>query len=169
MVDHIRERHPEQCNVGADNIIEIQGINIRADDRYLYVVSQAKFIFIITFKIDVQQKMVYWTIQHIGSKKVAKEHIYEIHVTSMKDPRRKVVFSEHCFNDALRADEVFRQAKCAMLPVEALEHFVRDGKLSFRFLIKRIPSPSYNKEGGENKNKPSKKWSKGPSLKPQAK
>lgn len=169
MKDHIKERHPDQCNVGTDDIIEIRGINIRADDRYLYVVSRAKHIFIITFKIDVQQKMAYWIIQHIGSKNVAKDHIYEIHVTSGQDPRRKVVFSEHCFNDALTADEVFRLAKCAMLPVETLEHFVTDGKLSFRFFIKRMPNLPKNKEGDANKDKPSKKWSKGPSPNPKAK
>lgn len=167
MKDHIRECHPEAYTANAtDNKIEMKNINIKNDDRYLYMAWQSKFTFIITFKIDVRQKMAYWAIQHVGSKKIAKEHIYEIHVTSEKDPRRKVVFSEHCFNDALKADEVFRQAKCAMMSVEALEHFVKDGKLPFRYFIKRIPGPPNKKEGGENKNKALKN---APGPKPKAK
>lgn len=161
-MDHVKERHPLESNFGPNNIIEIKGINVRVDDRYIYLVSQSKFIFIITFKIDMLQKMAYWTIQHIGSKKIAKDHIYEIHLTSEKDSRRKVVFSEHCFNDALKADEVFRLAKCAMLPLEAMEHFVKDRKLTFRFFIKHIPGAPYNKEGGKNENVPPKKGPKGP-------
>lgn len=164
-MDHAKERHPENV-VGTDDIIELKGLNIKADNRQVYLVSQTKFVFILTFKIDMLQKMVYWTIQHIGSKKVARDHIYEIHVTSEKDSRRKVVFTEHCFNDILKADEVFRQAKCAVLPVGTMEHFVKDRKLSFRFFIKRIPSPPNNKEGDKNAPKKGPKGNKGPGPKP---
>ncbi|KAI5651973.1 beta-eliminating lyase domain-containing protein [Phthorimaea operculella] len=89
--------------------------------------------------VDTLQKMAYWAIQHVGGKKVAQQHIYEIHVTSKLDSRRKVVFIEHCFNDAIKADEVFRQAKCGVLPLNSLNHFIKDKKLSFRFFVKRIP------------------------------
>lgn len=167
-MNHVKERHPAECNVGIDNTIEIKGINIRSDNRYVYLVTQTKYIFIITFKIDILQKMAYWTIQHIGSKKVAREHIYEVHLTSEKDPRRRVVFSEHCFNDVMKADEVFRLAKCGMLPLEAMEHFVKDRKLSFRFFIKRIPHAPKNKEVSKNENMPPKKGLKGPGPKPKA-
>lgn len=171
-MDHVKELHPAEYIVGTDNLIQIKGININADDRHVYLVSQRNFVFIITFKIDMQQKMAYWTIQHIGSKKVAKEHIYEIQVISEKDPRRKVVFSEHCFNDALKADDVFRLAKCAMLPVNAMDHFIKDRKLSFRFLIKHIPGQyKPNQEGAKNEKMPPKKGPKGqkrPDPKPKA-
>ncbi|KAJ2946156.1 hypothetical protein O0L34_g5087 [Tuta absoluta] len=164
MMDHFTERHPTNCNVSSDAEVELDNVNVREDDRHIYVVSQAKLIFILTFKVDTLQKMAYWAIQHIGGKKVAQQHIYEVHVTSKLDPRRKVVFIEHCFNDAIKADEVFRQAKCAVLPLNSLNHFVKDKKLSFRFFIKRIPpaQPKNKNDKDEGKNVQTPNQNKGP-------
>ncbi|XP_052759389.1 E3 ubiquitin-protein ligase siah-1-like isoform X2 [Galleria mellonella] len=145
MMDHFKERHPLNCNVNTDTDVELNNINVKEDDRYMYLISQGKLLFIITMKIDTLQNMVYWTIQHIGSKAVAHQHVYEIHVTSKQDTRRKIVFMEHCFNDALKADEVFRIGKCGIMPLNMFGHFIKDNKMSFRFFIKRIPS-SCNKE-----------------------
>lgn len=151
MMEHFKDRHPNNCNVATDEEVEISNLDIKNDDRHLYLVAQSKMLFIITFKVDTLQKMAYWTIQHIGSKKAAHDHIYEIHVTSKQNLRRKVVFTEHCFNDALKADEIFRMAKCAVLPLDVLVHFVSNKKLSFRFFIKRIPAEAKNKGDGNDK------------------
>lgn len=142
MMDHFKERHEEYCNASSDSDIVLDNINVKEDDRHFFMVSQGKMLFIITFKLDTLQKMAYWTVQHIGSKLVAKQHIYEIHVTSNQDQRRKVVYIEHCFNDSIKADEVFRLGKCAVLPLDYLSHFVKDKKLTFRFFIKRLPGPA---------------------------
>lgn len=147
MMDHFKDRHPTHCNVTSDTDVELNNINTKEDERFVYMVSQGKMLFIITMKIDTLQKMVYWCVQHIGGKKAAQQHIYEIHVTSKKDPRRKVVFIEHCFNDAIKADEVFRQAKCGILPLDALHHFINNKQMSFRFFIKRIPPVQKTKPG----------------------
>lgn len=165
MMAHFKERHPNEC-VSADTEIEIKNINLKEDDRYMYLTSHSKMLFTITLKIDTLQKMAYWVVQHIGSKKVAQQHVYDIQVTSKKDSRRKVVFTEHCFNDTLKADEVFRLAKCGMLPVSALEHFVNDRTMSFRFSIRRftnMPNDVKN-EGGKNETHQNKgpKGPKGP-------
>jgi hypothetical protein len=154
MMDHFKERHPTHCNISSDTDVELYKVDIKEDERFVYLVTQGKVHFIMTIKIDTLQKMAYWTIQLIGSKKSAQQHIYEIHVTSKKDNRRKVVFTEHCFNDAIKADEVFRQNKCAVLPLEALKHFISCNKVSFRFFIKNIPQiNSDNKNKGDNDDK----------------
>lgn len=167
MMEHFKERHPKHCDVNTDTDVEVSNISIREDERLVYLVAQTKMLFIITMKIDTLQKMAYWTIQHIGSKKVAQQHIYEIHVTSKQDPRRKVVFIEHCFNDAMKADDVFRIGKCAVLPLDVLAHFIKDKHLSFRFFIKRIPGGPKQKgetDNGKNDNKQNK-GPKGPGPK----
>lgn len=153
MMNHFQERHAAHCNINSDTEVELTA-DVKEDDRHLFLINQGKMNFILTVKIDTLQKMAYWTIQHIGSKKVAKEHIYEIHVNSNLDARRKVVFIEHCFNDSIKADEIFRQAKCALLPLDSLNHFIKDKKLSFRFFVKRLPpTVKNNKNDAKNENK----------------
>ncbi|CAB3253623.1 unnamed protein product [Arctia plantaginis] len=154
MMEHFKERHAQNCNVTTDEEIELTNVDAKIDDRHLYLVSQSKMLFIITMKIDTLQKMAYWAIQHIGSKKAAHDHIYEIHILSKQNSRRKVVFTEHCFNDALKPDEVFRTGKCAVLPLDVLINFISNKKLSFRFFIKRIPAEHKNNKGDGNDNKP---------------
>ncbi|XP_075973474.1 E3 ubiquitin-protein ligase Siah1-like [Anticarsia gemmatalis] len=155
IMEHFKDRHPENCNVATDEEVEISNVDIKKDDRHVYLVAQSKMHFVITMKIDTLQKMAYWTIQLIGSKKAARDHIYEIHVISKQTARRKVVFIEHCFNDALKADEVFRMGKCAVLPLDSLVHFIQNKKMSFRFFIKRIPNDAQNNKGdGKDNNKP---------------
>ncbi|XP_013199450.1 E3 ubiquitin-protein ligase sina isoform X2 [Amyelois transitella] len=138
MMDHFKERHPTHCNISSDSDVELDNIKISEDDRHMFLFAQGKLLFIITVKIDTLQKMIYWTVQHIGGKKSAQQHIYEIHVTSKQDARRKSVFTEHCFNDAIKADEVFRIGKCAVMPLAVLNNFIKDKKMSFRFFIKRM-------------------------------
>lgn len=162
IMDHFKERHTDNCNVTSDADVELNNVSVKEDDRYVYLVSQGKMLFIITMKIDSLQKMAYWTVQFIGGKNVARQHIYEIHVTSKQDARRKTVYTEHCFNDAIKADDVFRLGKCAIMPLDALSHYIKDRKLSFRFFIKRLP-PVYNPGNGDGKNpKPQNKGPKGP-------
>ncbi|KAM3964421.1 E3 ubiquitin-protein ligase sina-like [Aphomia sociella] len=161
MMDHFKERHPVNCLVNTDADVELNGVDIKEDDRHMYLISQGKMLFIITMKIDTLQNMVYWAVQHIGSKNVARQHIYEIHVTSKKDSRRKTVFMEHCFNDALKADEVFRLGKCGIMPLDVLNHFIKDKKMSFRFFIKRIPPNQEKNPKGDGNAGPQNKGPKG--------
>lgn len=152
MMDHFKDRHAAHCNVNSDEEVELENVSVTEDERFVYLVSQGKMLFIITMKIDTLQKMAYWSIQHIGGKKAAQQHIYEIHVTSKKDTRKKAVFIEHCFNDAIKADEIFRMAKCGILPLEALKHFILNKKMSFRFFIKRIPPVQKHRPGKGDDN-----------------
>ncbi|CAH2980408.1 unnamed protein product [Chilo suppressalis] len=152
IMDHFKERHPAHCNVSSDTDVELDNVNVNSDERFVYLFTQGKIHFIITMKIDTIQKMAYWAVQLIGGKNTAKLHIYEIHVNSKQDKRRKAVFTEHCFNDAVKADEVFRQNLCAVLPLNSLSHFISNKKLSFRFFIKRLPADNKDfKTKGDSK------------------
>ncbi|XP_045772302.1 E3 ubiquitin-protein ligase SIAH1-like isoform X2 [Maniola jurtina] len=160
MLDHFKERHPD--NLSADANITINNTSITTDDRHMYLVAQNKFLFIISFKIDTMLKMAYWAVQHIGGKKAAQQHIYEISVTSNQDSRRKAVFTDHCFNDAMDANEIFRQAKCAVMPLAMMAHFLKDKRLTFSFSIKRN-NPGFKKgPGPDGENKPFHNKQKGP-------
>uniref|UniRef100_S4PXU7 E3 ubiquitin-protein ligase n=1 Tax=Pararge aegeria TaxID=116150 RepID=S4PXU7_9NEOP len=158
MLDHFKERHPK--NLNTDDEITINNTTITNDDRHMYLVAQNKFLFIISFKIDTMQKMAYWAVQHIGSKKSAQQHVYEVHVTSNQDQRRKVIYTEHCFNDAIEANEIFRMAKCAIMPLNMMDHFLKDKRLTFSCTIKRN-QPGFKKgTGSAPENKTSQNHSK---------
>lgn len=153
MMLHFQDRHPNHCNLNSDTDVVLNNVNLTEDDRFVYLINQAKFLFVMTIKIDTLQKMAYWTNQHIGSRKSAQQHVYEIHITSQQDARRKVVFIEHCFNDAMKTDEVFRLGKCAIIPLASLGHYLKDKRLSFRFFIKKVPFvPKNGNKDAENKS-----------------
>ncbi|CAK1595955.1 unnamed protein product [Parnassius mnemosyne] len=168
MMDHFKDRHPQNCNINTETEVEFNNISIHEDERFVYLVSQGKLLFIVTMKIDTLQNIAYWVIQHIGSKNMAQQHIYEIHITSKQDNRRKVVFIDHCFNDSYTADGVYRLGKCGILPLKVLTHFILNKKFSFQFYIKRNPAGPKNKVEkmtGTYENKQPFKGYKGPKPK----
>lgn len=149
MMDHFKEHHPKNCNLNSDVDVEIDKVDLKENERYVYLLShQNKFLFIMTFKIDIMQRIAYWVIQHIGPKKNAQQYVYEIHVTSKINNKRKYVYTETCFNDALKADEVFHRGQCPVMLLDTLAHFIKHRKLAFRFFIKRIPTNQPNKSDG---------------------
>lgn len=159
MMTHFKERHPQNYIINIDSEVELNNVSTKEDDRFVYLVSQGNILFIITVKIDVLQKVVYWVIQVIGSKKVAQEHIYEIHIASKQDSRRKIIFIDHCFSNAITADEVYHIGKCAILPLNVFSQFIFNNKFSFKFFIKRSSteqkSKYENSMGGHKKKQPS--------------
>lgn len=118
----------------------------------MFLLKQNQKLFILTVKIDVLKKAAFWTIQHIGSKFAAQHYVYEIHVTSKKNDKRRFVYTENCFNELLKSDEIFSLGKCPIIPLNVLKHFVKDGKLVFRYLIKNV-GPPQPKPTGANVNK----------------
>ncbi|XP_047529844.1 E3 ubiquitin-protein ligase SIAH1-like [Vanessa atalanta] len=148
ILDHFKERHPNHCYMNTDNDININNISISVDERYMYLMPQGKFLFLLTFKVDTCQKMAYWVVQHIGSKKAAQQHVYGIHITSKQDDKRTVIFTDKCFNDAFDVNEIFRQARCGVMPLTMLSHFIKDGKLSFQFIVKKNQPFFKNKDKG---------------------
>lgn len=177
MMNHFKERHPTNCNVQQDTDIVLNNIRLNQDDRHFFLVqNENKMIFMLTMKLDTLSKAAYWTVQLVGCKRAAQQHIYEIQVNSRQDERRKVIFIEHCYSDTIRADDVFRQqGKCAIVPLDSLKHFIQDSKLTFRFNIKRIaPVPFKGKQekaAGKNENhdKPQHQGEKGQGFKPKPK
>ncbi|GBP85961.1 hypothetical protein EVAR_63110_1 [Eumeta japonica] len=153
MLNHFKERHPNNCNISENNTVEINNVNINEDDRYLYLVPQGKFLFLLTVRLDTQKNMIYWSIQHIGSKSAAMQYIYEIHLGSLNNEKRKIVFTEQCFNDAIKADEVFNLAKCPMLSLDSLSTFIKNKKFSFQIYIKRLQPPNAKNKGNKNLTK----------------
>ncbi|XP_063389167.1 E3 ubiquitin-protein ligase SIAH1-like [Cydia fagiglandana] len=158
MMEHFKEKHPAHCVAEVDREagwrLQVEQLDLKECARHVFLAAQQNFLFIITLKVDTIQRMAYWVIQHIGQKKIAQQHLYEIQVTSGRDQQRKVVFTEHCLNDSLKADEVFRQANCAVMPLDMLTHFIKDKTLSFRFVIKRL-----NRDNKENVQAPSSRES----------
>lgn len=154
-MDHFKDRHPQHCNINMETGVELNNVSINEDERFLYLAQQGNLLFIVTMKIDTLQKVAYWVVQHIGSKKSAQQHIYEVHITSKQDPRRQVIFIDHCYNDILSADAVYRLGKCGILPLDMFSHFIHNKKCSFKFVIKKgTPKPKkFDKSNTSNENK----------------
>lgn len=182
MMEHFKQKHPNACDAGpqADADVELENVSLRECDRRLFLAAQNKFLFIITVKIDTIQRMAYWTVQHIGPKKQAHQYLYEIHVNSKREPQRKVIFTEHCFSDTVKVEEIIRQNNCAVLPLGTLAQFIINDKLSFRYLIRKVnEKPKQNENAAANDNaharsasctrgngpKPKGPWQKGPGPK----
>lgn len=160
ILDHFKERHPR--NLSANDDITINNISVTIDDRHMYLVAQNRFIFIVSFKIDTMQKLAFWAVQHIGSKKSANQHVYELQVTSNEDNRRKAIFTDHCFNDAMDVNEIFRSAKCAVMPLDMMAHFIKDKKLTFSISIKRYQPGIKKGPGSEGDNQTVQNQQNGP-------
>ncbi|XP_045497626.1 E3 ubiquitin-protein ligase Siah1-like [Colias croceus] len=140
LMNHFQESHPQNCDKKPNSDITFEKISTTSDYRFLYLLQQNKQVFILSFKIDTVQKLAYWLVQYLGTKSAAMQNIYEIHITSLQNVKRKVVFADHCFSDSLDVNDVFRQAKCAVMPLIMLNHFIGNSKLVFRCLIKRRSS-----------------------------
>ncbi|CAG4980191.1 unnamed protein product [Colias eurytheme] len=140
LMNHFQESHPQNCDKKPNSDITIEKISTTSDHRFLYLLQQNKQVFILSFKIDTVQKLAYWLVQYLGTKSAAMQNIYEIHITSFQNVKRKVVFADHCFSDSMDVNDVFRQAKCAVMPLIMLNHFIGNSKLVFRCLIKRRSS-----------------------------
>ncbi|KAI8442402.1 hypothetical protein MSG28_005918 [Choristoneura fumiferana] len=183
IMEHFKQKHPEACDCGpqADADVELENMSLRQCDRRLLLAAQNKYLFIITVKVDTIQRMAYWTVQHIGPKKQAHQYLYEIHLNSKREPQRKIVFTEHCFSDTVKVEEIIRQNNCAVLPLGTLGQFIMNDKLNFRYLIRRVnekPKPDENaapnSENAHSRSasrtrgngpKPKGPWPKGPGPK----
>lgn len=136
MMSHFKERHSQNVlNITSD--ITIPDIFLNNDCRHLYLLQFNKQIFFLSFKIDTVQKMAFWFVQYVGTKKAARQNVYEIQMTSKQHEKRQVTYVDYCFSDSMDANEVFRNAQCAVMPLNMMAHFIAGSKITFRCLIKR--------------------------------
>lgn len=184
------QKHPEACegleaeaggDGGAGAGVELGGVSLRQCDRRVLLAAVYKHLFLVTVTVDTVQRMAYWTVQHIGPKKQAHQYLYEIHLNSKREPQRKIVFTDHCFSDAVKVEEIIRQNNCAVLPLGTLGLFIMNDKLSFKYAIRNVnqkPKPNENlapnnvnahsRSASRNRgNAPAPKGPKGPGPKGQ--
>ncbi|XP_073948566.1 E3 ubiquitin-protein ligase SIAH1-like [Choristoneura fumiferana] len=166
VTEHVKEMHTSMFTEGLEAEIEMEGLTMRDCDRRVHVAAQQRNVFVVTFKLDSIQRLAYWTIQYMGPKKYAHNYNYEIHVTSKREPHRKVIFTERCLSDTTKTEDIFRQCLCAVLSLNALETFSTDNKVSYRFVISRH-NPNYKPKrlSGEGthvntRSPPQRQWSR---------
>lgn len=162
ILDHFKEHHPLYCNINSNTDIHLKNMSATTDDRFMYLIPQGKLLFTLSIKIDTCQKMAYWAIQHIGSKRTAQQHSYEIQIISTQDLRRKVTFADQCFSDAFDINEIFRQGKCGIMPLKMLPHFIKDGNLLFRFDIIKHQGNFRNRDTSKGPGNVNKQTHKNP-------
>ncbi|CAK1547074.1 unnamed protein product [Leptosia nina] len=136
LLAHFKERHPQNSNINIASDIIIPNVSVFNDCRHFLLFQSNKQIFFLSFKIDTVQKVGLWLVQFMGTRTSAHQKIYEIHVTSQENIARKVTYIDHCVSDSTDANDVFRQGKCAVMPLNMMSHFISDSNIKFRCVIK---------------------------------
>ncbi|XP_050670826.1 probable E3 ubiquitin-protein ligase sinah [Leptidea sinapis] len=156
IVEHCKQKHPENIKENANSEFNLNHVSINAHLKQIFVMSMNKRVFIVSFDINPVNKMAFWAVQLIGTKKQAVDCTYEIQLTSMQTEKRMVTFKDHCFNDTMDDSEIYGLAKCPVMPLDMLSHFMKDNKLCFRCELK-LSTYQKTKNDGPNRNqKPNK-------------
>lgn len=58
----------------------------------------------------------------------------------------QIKFTSHCYNDTENIQEIMESEKCAVLTHNTLKHFVSNGEVHFRFIIKRKDDDEFTKK-----------------------
>ncbi|XP_041978517.1 E3 ubiquitin-protein ligase SIAH1-like [Aricia agestis] len=135
LFEHFKSNHAENCRIRLDQESELK-VNSSTDNRLMFMLSQGKYLFLFTIKIDTYQKMIYYVVQHIGIKKFAQQFVYEINIVSKKDSRRKVIFIDHCYSDTSDIKEIFSNGTCGIMPLGMFAHFVENDRITLKISIK---------------------------------
>ncbi|VVD04531.1 unnamed protein product, partial [Leptidea sinapis] len=151
-----KQKHPENIKENANSEFNLNHVSINAHLKQIFIMSMNKRVFIVSFDINPVNKMAFWAVQLIGTKKQAVDCTYEIQLTSMQTEKRMVTFKDHCFNDTMDDSEIYGLAKCPVMPLDMLSHFMKDNKLCFRCELK-LSTYQKTKNDGPNRNqKPNK-------------
>lgn len=91
-----------------------------------------KFVFL--YMSNPKNPHVVFIIYLLGRKLDAKKFMIEF---ELKDGLRKVKFTEICFSDAHDIKAIINEHRCFVVPKKSVESFAKNGKLTFRFVIKK--------------------------------
>lgn len=99
-----------------------------------------KFVFL--YVSHEKNPNVILVIYLLGRKCDAEKYMVDF---ELKDGLRKIKFIETCFSDAQDIKTIISDHRCLILPKKMVETFVKNGRLEYRFRLKR-------KEGLEAEN-----------------
>ncbi|XP_068623531.1 E3 ubiquitin-protein ligase sina-like isoform X2 [Battus philenor] len=132
---HFMDSHPEHCQ--ADVNTEMTLLNIKCDNRAIYLVLVGNYNFLVNLKVDAAAGMIYMAVQLIGTNLSADKWHYELHIYNKNTPKRKYLYSDACTSNTVKIEDIFKNQKCAVIPCEYVASFVNQGSLNYKFYIKK--------------------------------
>ncbi|EDS29802.1 conserved hypothetical protein [Culex quinquefasciatus] len=95
--------------------------------------------FLFYYVSNVSAKMAYFMIIYFGRREDAYQYYYEFDIRS-KDEKdlRRIKFVEHCVADCDNLAANMAQEKCVAVSFKMLKHYLHDGKIPFRFIVKKV-------------------------------
>ncbi|KAJ6648580.1 E3 ubiquitin-protein ligase siah-1 [Pseudolycoriella hygida] len=102
--------------------------------------------FIYYMYSDSAKRLIYFIIYLLGFKEDAKNYLIDFEIISKSSSFEKIKFVSRCYSDTENIPEVIESEKCAVLTHNTLKHFVKDGELHFRFIIKRKDDDEFTKK-----------------------
>lgn len=91
-----------------------------------------KFVFL--YNSHPTTTNVVFIIYLIGRKSQAQKYMIDF---ELKDDLRKVKLIETCYSDADDLKSIINGHRCCVIPKKLVETYVKDKKLSFRFVVKK--------------------------------
>lgn len=91
-----------------------------------------KFVFL--YMSHAQSSHIVFIIYLLGRKVDAQKYMIDF---ELKDDLRKVKFIETCYSDANNIANIIAEHRCFIIGKKLAKSYVKDGKLKFRFVIKK--------------------------------
>ncbi|KAJ2940266.1 hypothetical protein O0L34_g11835 [Tuta absoluta] len=142
IVSHFDDVHPahRQGNIDTEMIL----INILDNMHVVHLIDLAPYVFLVHVKVADEERKIYMTVQLLGTQISATKWSYELHVYNKREPRRKFQHTDVCHSTIVPLEEIFGEAKCAVIPQSYAMSYVNERCLNYKFYIKREfdPAPS---------------------------
>lgn len=95
--------------------------------------------FLFYYVSSVSAKMAYFMIIYFGRREDAHLYYYEFDIRSRDEKElRRVKFVEQCVADCEDLVANMAQEKCVAVSFKMLKHYLQDGRIPFRFIVKKV-------------------------------
>ncbi|KAM3964009.1 uncharacterized protein ACR2FA_002051 [Aphomia sociella] len=133
MSSHFDDVH--QVHRQADVDSEMYLLNVHNGTQIVHFVVLGTFNFL--FHLRIRDDNVYVTVQALGTDNCASKWLYDIHIYNKREPRRKFQHIDACHSINIPVNDIFSEFKCAVIPLSYASTFINEGKLAYKFYIKK--------------------------------
>lgn len=144
---HFDDTHPENRQSTGDT--ELLITNIKSNKTTMHLVEIGPYNFIIRVKFDEKTSKVYMVAQLYGTCVSASKWSYKFQISN---GTKMYEYSDICLPNFVAAEDIYKDAKCAVLPTDFAMNFVKEDCLAYKFSLKKdIPSWKHGATSWKNK------------------
>lgn len=134
VAEHLKNKHANNCESYKYWQEASVPFDLHRTDSKINIIDafNKKFIFYYLSHIDLTN--VLFIIYLVGRKCDADKFIIDF---ELKQEFRKIKFNEHCYNDASNLPLIISEQRCFVISKKLVNTYVKNGKIEFRFVLKR--------------------------------